>query len=895
VHGYLGPVVHHVPVFTENLTHRSRRPMVFEKLLPGKFSSRLFLMTFAAGLIPVVIFTFLISTYGTRIESDVNRVIEAGYRNDMVRSEAMLREMGEASLYSRVLETAQQLDLVVESVPWMTLSDLHADPKFRELAVQSISQTGYTYLFEAESAIVRFHRDRRFENRDLRHLFHNLPEFQTILQSSLEGPRPSRGYYRVKAGDDNIMERYICIVPLHSLTSDGIRLMIAASVNAEDFSAGIRESQAIHDETRSFLTLASNASIRYFRHRGLLFMGIGILTISLLAFVMGIYSSRGVTRLREATARINGGDLSTPVRVSGSGEMATLTKDFNLMLDQLATTTVSRQLLQASEARLKVANAELRREIGERERTEEDLAAEKERLNVTLRSIGEGVISADREGKVVLINNVAEKLTGWKQEEALGVDLSRVFRAVTDISYYPPRDSEGPHNGGPHPQNPLNRKTLTSRNGTDTIIVETSSPICDKGGTALGTVIVFRDITDQRKVEEELLKARKLESLGILAGGIAHDFNNLLAVVLGNISFAKMFMKPEDRATGRLVEAENACLRGKDLTYQLLAFARGGEPLRKTTDVARLVEDTVRSSLRESGVTCLFSFTDGLFPVKIDAKQISQVIERMVGNAVEALENKGVLTVGVEDVTIGPGSSIALKQGGYVKISFRDEGRGIPPEDLQRIFDPYFTKKEMGYQKGTGLGLSVSYSVVKDHGGLITVESEEGKGTCFSIYLPADRGEEDVHVDDVAVVSGSLPRKGKLLFMDDDEGVRDVIVEMLIHLGYDVQFAKDGLQAIEEYTEAARSAEPFDVVVADLTVRDGMGGKELVRQLYEIDPAVRAVISSGYSTDPVLYDYKKHGFLGVVIKPYKIEELCAVLDSVMEHGKSAHEAAAEDA
>ena len=270
--------------------------MVFEKLLPRKFSSRLFLMTFVAGLIPIVIFTLLINTYGKRIEHEMRRIIEEGYRHDVIRSEAMLREMGEASVYSRVLETAQQLDLVVESVPWMTLSDLRRDAKFRELAVQSISQTGYTYLFEADTAIVRFHRDRRLENKDLRRLFRNMPEFQNILRSALQGPRPSRGYYRLKAGDGNIMERYICIAPLRNVTSDGIRLMLAATVNAEDFSARIRESQEIHDTTKRFLTLASKRSIESFRQWGLLFMGIGILTVSLLAFVMGIYSSRAVTR-----------------------------------------------------------------------------------------------------------------------------------------------------------------------------------------------------------------------------------------------------------------------------------------------------------------------------------------------------------------------------------------------------------------------------------------------------------------------------------------------------------------------------------------------------------------------------------------------------------------------
>jgi len=219
--------------------------------------------------------------------------------------------------------------------------------------------------------------------------------------------------------------------------------------------------------------------------------------------------------------------------------------------------------------------------------------------------------------------------------------------------------------------------------------------------------------------------------------------------------------------------------------------------------------------------------------------------------------------------------------------------KGSPGEDLQRIFDPYFTKKEMGYEKGTGLGLSVSYSVVKDHGGLITVESEVGQGTRFHIYLPADHEEDGALTDRFEAVPAAATGKGKLLFMDDDESVRDVIVEILNHLGYDVQFAKDGKQAIEQYTEAAKGGEPFDVVVADLTIPDGMGGKELVRQLHEIDPAVKAVISSGYSTDPVLYDFKKHGFLGVVAKPYRIEELCAVVDAVMQVGQ-ANEAWAEN-
>jgi PAS domain S-box-containing protein len=856
--------------------------MIFEKFLPKKFSTRLFLVAFIAGAIPILIFTVLISTYGKRIAEGMVQVIEEGYRRDNIRSAAMLREIGEASVYSKTLETAHQLDLVLESVPWMTLQDLRRDAKFRELAIQSISATGHTFLFDVDNSIVHFHRDRRLEKRHLYSQFKNIPEFGTIIQNSLKGSRPSHGYYSIKAGDGKLMERYLCVVPLHQLTEDGVRLMVAATVNSDDFAQRIDESQAIHETTKNFLILASNRSIQAFRHQGLLFMGIGIVTVSIVAFIVGIYFSRGVRRLREATERVNGGDYSTPVKVSGTGEVANLMRDFNRMVDQLASTTVSKQLLQASEIRLKSVNTDLRNEIKERQRTERALAEEKERLNVTLRSIGEGVITADATGKLILMNKAAEDLTGWQQDEALNRELREVFTTINEDYSLIMGNGQGKNNGHKEQEFPLNRKTLLSRNGSEKLIVETTSIIRDRTGISLGTVIVFRDITDQQRVEEELLKARKLESLGTLAGGIAHDFNNLLAVILGNISFAKMFMKPEDRGVARLIEAENACMRGKDLTYQLLAFARGGEPSRNITDVGLFLKDTVESCLSESAVAGVFSLPEEISPVTIDEKLIGQVIERIVGNAVEAMDGKGTLVVGTENITIGLFSQISLKPGEYVRLSIRDEGRGIPEDDLPRIFDPYFTKKEMGYQKGTGLGLSICYSIVKEHEGLITVESEEGKGTCFTIYLPAAQVDEDAQYDETpSVIAAPSAGKGKLLFMDDDEAVCDVVVEILCHLGYDTEYARDGSDAIDLYTKAMNAKVGFDVVVADLTVRDGMGGKELVENLRRIDPNVKAVISSGYSDDPVLNDFKKYGFIGVVAKPYKIEELCSVIDSII--------------
>jgi PAS domain S-box-containing protein len=856
------------------------------RVFPKKFSTRLFLVTLIAGLIPVIIFVVLIDIYGGRIEKEITRIIEKGYERDMYRSEVMLREMGEASVHSQVNGIARQLDMVIQTVPWMTVKDLQKDEKFREIAVQTVGQTGYTFVFDSDTGVVRLHRDLRLENKNLPTVFRHLPELQNILERSRKGPETAYGYYQLKAGDGSIMKRFIYIIPLYNVTADHARLNVAATINVDDFLTPVKQAKANHDETKQYLIRASKSVIESFRHTGLLSMVVGILVVSLIAFfVMGIYLSRAVSRLREATARVNLGDFSTPVKPSGSGEVATLIDDFNRMVDKLSATTVSKQLLEASEAKLQRANGELRREITDRERTEEALAAEKERLNVTLRSIGDGVITADSEGRIVLINNGAERLTGWLQDQAVGQYLSEVFPVVTEA---PGNDGDAAVAGQQAPEPGLSQRLLLARDGTTRTIAETRSPILDKGGGTLGTVIVFRDITVEKRMEEELLQARKLESLGVLAGGIAHDFNNLLAVILGNISFGKMFLtENEGKVSDRLTEAEKACMRGKELTYQLLAFARGGEPLRRTMAAAELIEDSVRSCLNGSDVEVSFSLPEDLPLLKVDEEQMRQVIQRIVKNADEAMGNKGVLEVGAENMTLGPANPLALKPGTYVLISLRDEGPGIAGPDLQRIFDPYFTRKDLGQEKGTGLGLSICYSIVKDHGGSITVESEAGEGSLFRIYLPAADPEGSLQQAG-APASAPAPtngegdgRKGRLLFMDDDRGVRDVMVEMLMHLGYHVRFAGDGLEAIEQYQEAASAGLPFDVVIADLTVPDGMGGKELIKELKSIDPTVRAVISSGYSNDSVFRDFEEHGFQGCVVKPYKIEELCSVLDRVM--------------
>ncbi|HLE41617.1 MAG TPA: ATP-binding protein [Nitrospirota bacterium] len=502
------------------------------------------------------------------------------------------------------------------------------------------------------------------------------------------------------------------------------------------------------------------------------------------------------------------------------------------------------------------------------------LFEEKERAQVTLRSIGDGVITTDAEGKVVLINAIAERLTGWTQREAEGKPLTEVFYIINEKTR---ERCENPVDKVLREGKIVdlaNHTALIARDGAERIIADSGAPIRDESGNIIGVVLVFRDATEKQKLEEEILKAGKLESVGILAGGIAHDFNNILTAITGNISLAMRDIKPSDAIFRRLVDAESACLRAKELTYQLLTFSKGGAPVKKTVSVSEIIEDSARLALAGSNVRCKISVPDDLLPADVDEGQISQVINNLLINAVEAMPGGGVITVRAENLTAGKGDALPLAYGKYLKISIQDQGTGILPGHLRKIFDPYFTTK----QKGSGLGLAICYSIVKKHDGHISVESVLGSGTTFSIYLPASSKEPARKKDSR---EEPIRGEGKILVMDDEAIVRDVTGQILKHLGYDAEFAGDGSEAIELYRKAKESGKPFDLVIMDLTVPGGMGGKEAILRLIEIDPDVRAIVSSGYSDNLVMSDFRQYGFKGVVAKPYKIQQLALALHNVL--------------
>ncbi len=524
------------------------------------------------------------------------------------------------------------------------------------------------------------------------------------------------------------------------------------------------------------------------------------------------------------------------------------------------------------------------RDVTERKRFEQQIDKEKESLAVTLRSIGDGVITTDVQGKIIMINNAAEGLTGWPSAEAIGQPLKAVFNVAIDLAAQAKAQRSGYRNEAQSilltlPEN----ATLVGRDGSEHVIEQVASPIRDSKNEVAGVVLVFRDITERQRNEAERRKAETLEQLGLLAGGIAHDFNNLLTAIIGNISLASLLLPPNDEMGTRLNDAKNASMRARDLAQQLLTFARGGAPIKKTASIGRLIQDTVSFSLRGTHSRSEFTFGADLWAAEIDPGQISQVVANLVVNADQAMPNGGTLRVTCDNFIYNSNTAPAipdLAPGDYIRVKIRDEGVGIPDSYMKRIFDPYFTTKE----KGTGLGLATTYSIIKNHNGLITVESELHRGSTFTIYLPAARHIE-LPVEAPLTINPVVAGTGSVLIVDDEEAIRALVEYTLSHLGYQVSEAETALDGVNLYRERLEAGQRFDLVILDLTLPGGMGGKEALKRLIEIDPTVNAIVSSGYAMDATMSRYQDFGFRGVIAKPYEAAELGKIVHEVIE---SAH-------
>lgn len=526
------------------------------------------------------------------------------------------------------------------------------------------------------------------------------------------------------------------------------------------------------------------------------------------------------------------------------------------------TYTLRRQVVQKTK--------HLSMEIADRKRASEELAAEKERIAVALRSIGDGVMSTDFRGSIVIMNKRAEALCGWPQQEAEGKALTSVFKIIDESTREPLGDpvlqvmSAGRIIELPDPA------VLVSRDGTERLVAGSGAPIMDANGVTVGAVLAFRDVTERRRMLEAIQRTDKLESLGVLAGGIAHDFNNLLAGFFGYVSLAKKSARTDEKTQEYLDKALSVFGRAKNLAEQLLTFSTGGSPKRMTGRISLLLGDTVSFAVSGSNVHRDLDIAEDLWPSSHDENQMAQVFDNLVLNARQAMPGGGVIRVKAENAVLRDGEVPGLTAGPYVRITFSDTGPGIPSELQKRIFDPFFTTK----QDGHGLGLATCYSIVRRHNGNISFVSEPGRGTTFRILLPASSEETGREGP-----SPARPHEGTgtILVMDDEDFIREVVSVMLHDMGYAVLTARNGEETLAMCEDVKDRGEDFRAAILDLTVRSGMGGKETARLMRERYPRLPIFASSGYSDDPVMSTPEEYGFSDSIKKPYRIHDLADLL------------------
>ena len=521
---------------------------------------------------------------------------------------------------------------------------------------------------------------------------------------------------------------------------------------------------------------------------------------------------------------------------------------------------------------LRTSNKELEKEIEERRKQETLLKMSESRYRAVVEDQSDLIARRTTDGTLTFANDAFYRFFGLSPEGVLG------------RAYWPPERKLDPAtaiNGlkGLGPDQPVNSHDaqIELPNGMMRWVNWTNRAIFDEQGEMREVQSVGRDITEKMKLEQELLRAQKLESVGRIAGGIAHDFNNILTSIMGSITLAKLDPDLKDKTGQKLMDAENAVHRAKNLTQELLTFSEGGEPIKEASSLEEMVRSSTEFTLSGAKVQSHIDFDKGLWMAEVDKGQLRQVINNVVLNAVEAMPNGALLTVKGENVHLTNDHGLPLPPGDYVRLVIRDTGVGIAAENMSRIFDPFFTTKTYG----SGLGLAASLSIIRKHGGYIEVVSKEGEGTTVGIYLPA---LSQIDPPSKEMLTEEQREKGSILLMDDEVSILEVMTELINHLGYSVECSQNGADAVDRYRKAKETGRPYDLVIMDLTIPGGMGGKEAIAKIKRFDPQVKAIVSSGYSNDPVMSDHLRYGFVGVLPKPYTLKELENKIRSGIESG-----------
>ena len=843
--------------------------MPHRRLLPKSYSYRLILMMFFLGLIPFIIFGFLIDTFDRQFRNEIDRALRQGYEEEDRRSAAVLTQMAEDAIRQKAMDVALQLELFFQAHAEMTAAQLQRNTAFREIAIQPVLHTGYTAVFDAGSSVTLCHRNPEIENLRLSSLAAKLGDFWSVIERSLGG-KYSHGYYEWLDADGELRTKYMYIAPIEADTADGKRFAIAATAYVEEFTRPIRTTRDVSRGTSRFLVMTFQQLVGTFRQRGFLFFGIGLCGSLALAFWSGLYFSRTLNRLRGATRAVIRGRFDVRVRSNMTGDMGELSEDFNRMVAHLEATTVRKEELEAKQEELREANLLLHQEVSERRGAEKALRESEERLKAIIETNPNPIVVYDHRGDPEYLNFAFTHVFGW--------DLDDLRKRHIPFDQHDFKDAIDANAGeASHSGTIVSFESLRQTKTDDVVdVLISAAPFTKPDGQPAGLVVNFTDITELKKLKAQLQTAQKMEAIGTLAGGIAHNFNNVLMGIQGMTTLMlleKSDSHPDYQRLRSIIEYSNGAA---ELTKDLLAFARGGKYEVKATDLNHLIRrETEMFARTKKELRVTGHYDEALWSVEVDQGQMRQVMMNLYVNAWQAMPSGGDLNIRTENVVINEkfDAPFEIRPGKYVKIALADTGIGMDPETLQKIFDPFFTTKKMG--RGTGLGLASVYGIVKNHSGFIIVNSEKGEGTTFNVYLPASAKK----VDREQATSPELLRGTEtVLLVDDEQMILEVGREMLETLGYGVLTAESGEEAVERYE---RNRHAIDIVILDM-VMPGMGAEETYEMLKAGNPDIRVLLSSGYSLNGRAEKIMMLGCNGFIQKPFNLENLSRKIRKIID-------------
>lgn len=782
--------------------------------------------------------SFLNSELGSIEKSDAHKMIsvEGRYISDIYISP-------ESGLLS--LEAAVPVRKHGNNTYGFLLAEVNINTLWQEISHIHIGRQGYAYIIDKKGRFVAYQEPSIILQR-YGEILEDIPTVNQFIRDKGEATRTAYEYKGLKGGD--VIGAFAPI--------SGTGWAIVAELPKDEAYAGIKEMEI-------YL---------------LIFASLGLLTAGIIGFLISHKMVSHILSLIHTAERIGEGDLDAPIpEVNRDDEIGILARTFNKMqaelknlyknLDmQVHSLTKTKEALQENAEKLHMAN---------------------QRMSEIIEFLPDATFVVDGNKKIIAWNKASEEITGIAKADIIGTDeYARAFYGIrrpilADFvmsghgladdelkKYYLSVQKKGSILYGISRTTHLSNKDIEFLSGV-------ACPLFDRSGDITGAIESIRDITEVKRLEMQVMQSKKLDTIGTLAGGVAHDFNNLLMGILGYINLMLHDKGLSKTQYNMLKKIEHQALSGAELSKRLLGFARGGRYEVSPTYLNNIIEKTVDTFSRtRKDIVIYEDYEKEPWTSEVDRIQMEQVVLNMLINAGEAMPDGGTLYIESKNVELSDKIALQydLQPGRYVKFSIRDTGKGMDNKTLERVFDPFYTTKEMG--KGAGLGLASAYGIIKAHGGSIHVESEIGRGSRFTVFLPASDKAAEIKVS----IEKKIEKGNELiLLVDDEEIVLDVASAMLEALGYKVITAKSGSEAIDLYR---KKGSHIDLVIMDM-IMPRMGGGELFDALKDINPDVRILLSSGYSIDGKAREIMNKGCNGFIQKPFKLDDLSQKIREIL--------------